>query len=124
MAAIRILASALCLAASCATAFADDPLPRAKPEDVGLSSERLARIGEVLKADIDAGRMFMNKVLRVRAALAAPSTPEPSGLHETGRCDPTTCRLCAAEVAVSEGRCPECGALAHREMLSKLAAPL
>jgi CubicO group peptidase (beta-lactamase class C family) len=57
MAAIRILASALCLAATCATAFADDPLPRAKPEEVGLSSERLARIGETLKADIDAGRI-------------------------------------------------------------------
>src|ERR1700754_2946065 len=56
MAAIRILASALCLAASCATAFADDPLPRAKPEEVGMSSERLARIGETLKADIAAGR--------------------------------------------------------------------
>src|ERR1700754_1109189 len=57
MAVIRILASALCLAATCATAFADDPLPRAKPEEVGLSSERLARIGETLKADIDAGRI-------------------------------------------------------------------
>src|ERR1043165_7694758 len=57
MAAIRIFASALCLVASCATALADDPLPRAKPEDVGLSSERLARIGEVLKADIEAGRI-------------------------------------------------------------------
>src|SRR5436305_12819737 len=57
MAAIRILASALCLATTCATAFADDPLPRAKPEEVGLSSERLARIGETLKADIEAGRI-------------------------------------------------------------------
>src|SRR5438445_1978090 len=57
MAAIRILASTLCLAATCLTAFADDPLPRAKPEEVGLSSERLARIGETLKADIDAGRI-------------------------------------------------------------------
>src|SRR3954464_2034961 len=57
MAAIRILASAFCLAATCATAFADDPLPRAKPEEVGLSSERLARIGETLPADIDAGRI-------------------------------------------------------------------
>src|SRR5437762_2639324 len=56
MAAIKFLATALCLLASTA-AFADDPLPRAKPEDVGLSSERLARIGEVLKADIDAGRI-------------------------------------------------------------------
>src|SRR5258707_746832 len=57
MVAIRILASALCLAASSIAAFADDPLPRAKPEEVGLSSERLARVGETLKADIDAGRI-------------------------------------------------------------------
>src|SRR5258708_35321777 len=57
MTAIRLLASALYLAASSITAFADDPLPRAKPEEVGLSSERLARIGETLKADIDAGRI-------------------------------------------------------------------
>src|SRR6478752_2384921 len=56
MVSIRILASTFCLLASSA-AFADDPLPRAKPEDVGLSSERLARIGEVLKADIAAGRI-------------------------------------------------------------------
>src|SRR5260370_21094943 len=54
MIAIRILAATLGLLASTA-AFADDPLPRAKPEDVGLSSERLARIGETLKADIAAG---------------------------------------------------------------------
>jgi CubicO group peptidase (beta-lactamase class C family) len=32
-----------------------EPLPRAKPEDVGMSSERLGRIGAALKADIDAG---------------------------------------------------------------------
>jgi CubicO group peptidase (beta-lactamase class C family) len=53
---IRILAATACLLASGA-AFAEDPLPRAKPEDVGLSSERLARIGTVLKADIEAGRI-------------------------------------------------------------------
>ena len=56
MVAIRILAATLCLMASTA-AFAEDPLPRAKPEDVGLSSERLARIGATLKADIEAGRI-------------------------------------------------------------------
>jgi CubicO group peptidase (beta-lactamase class C family) len=56
MAAIKILATTLCLVASTA-AFAEDPLPRAKPEEVGLSSERLARIGAVLKADVDAGRI-------------------------------------------------------------------
>ena len=52
----KILATTLYLLASGA-AFADEPLPRAKPEEVGLSSERLARIGETLKADIDAGRI-------------------------------------------------------------------
>ena len=56
MTTFRILAIALGLLASGA-AFADDPLPRAKPEDVGFSSERLARIGETLKADIEAGRI-------------------------------------------------------------------
>src|SRR6201995_4594945 len=62
MPALRIVATTLCLLA-CGAAFAGEPafaqesLPRAKPEDVGLSSERLARIGETLKADIDAGRI-------------------------------------------------------------------
>jgi CubicO group peptidase (beta-lactamase class C family) len=56
MPAFRILATTLCLLASGA-AFAEEPLPRAKPEEVGLSSERLARIGETLKADIEAGRI-------------------------------------------------------------------
>jgi CubicO group peptidase (beta-lactamase class C family) len=37
--------------------LAEDPLPRAKPEDVGISSERLAMIGTVLKQDIDDGRI-------------------------------------------------------------------
>jgi len=45
MVSIRIVAATLCVLASGA-AFADDPLPRAKPEEVGLSSERLARIAE------------------------------------------------------------------------------
>jgi CubicO group peptidase (beta-lactamase class C family) len=40
-----------------AAALAADPLPRAKPESVGMSSERLARIGEVLRADIERGRL-------------------------------------------------------------------
>jgi len=56
MTAIRILAATLCLMTSSA-AFAEDPLPRAKPEDVGMSSERLARIETTLKADIEAGRI-------------------------------------------------------------------
>jgi CubicO group peptidase (beta-lactamase class C family) len=52
---LRCLAAALCVLTSSA-AFAAD-LPRTKPEEVGMSSERLARIGEVLKADIAAGRI-------------------------------------------------------------------
>ena len=56
MLSFRILAAAFGLLA-CSAAFAADPLPRAKPEDVGLSSERLARISAVLKADIEAGRI-------------------------------------------------------------------
>ena len=56
MVSFRILPAAFGLLA-CSAAFAADPLPRAKPEDVGLSSERLARISAVLKADIEAGRM-------------------------------------------------------------------
>src|SRR3984893_8458424 len=56
MAAMKIFAPTLCLLASGA-ALAEDPLPRAKPEDVGLSSERLARIGATLNADIEAGRI-------------------------------------------------------------------
>src|SRR5215467_10058866 len=51
-----LFAGALCLLASTA-ALADDPLPRAKPEEVGISSERLARIDSVLKSDIEAGRI-------------------------------------------------------------------
>ena len=33
-----------------------DPLPRARPEEAGMSSDRLASIGSVLNADIAAGR--------------------------------------------------------------------
>jgi CubicO group peptidase (beta-lactamase class C family) len=56
MTGLRVLATSFCLLA-CGAAFAEEPLPRAKPEEVGLSSERLARIGETLKADIAAGRV-------------------------------------------------------------------
>src|ERR1700728_1387218 len=52
---LRLLATTLCFLVS-GIVFAAD-LPRAKPEEVGMSSERLARIAEVLKADIAAGRI-------------------------------------------------------------------
>jgi CubicO group peptidase (beta-lactamase class C family) len=38
-------------------AGAADPLRRAQPEEVGMSSERLARLGQVLSADVEAGRI-------------------------------------------------------------------
>jgi CubicO group peptidase (beta-lactamase class C family) len=38
-------------------AGAADPLPRAQPEEVGMSSERLARLHEVLEADVKSGRI-------------------------------------------------------------------
>src|SRR3954447_8033279 len=34
-----------------------DPLPRAKPEEVGVSSERLTKIETVIKADVENGRL-------------------------------------------------------------------
>jgi CubicO group peptidase (beta-lactamase class C family) len=40
-----------------APVMAEEPLPRAKPEDVGMSSERLARIATALNADIEHGRI-------------------------------------------------------------------
>jgi CubicO group peptidase (beta-lactamase class C family) len=46
-----ILAAAMC-ATACAQTASTDPLPRAKPEDVGMSSERLADVGKTLNADI------------------------------------------------------------------------
>jgi CubicO group peptidase (beta-lactamase class C family) len=40
-----------------AAALNGDPLPRAKPEEVGLSTERLNEIAKRLSADIEAGRI-------------------------------------------------------------------
>ncbi|MCE2998511.1 MAG: serine hydrolase domain-containing protein [Betaproteobacteria bacterium] len=44
---------ALACSLSAAPALANDPLPRARPESVGMSSERLARIGPVINAHIE-----------------------------------------------------------------------
>src|ERR1051325_3613595 len=55
---IRTLLFAATMAmATAGAAWAAPPLPIAKPEAVGMSPERLGRIGEVLKADIAAGRI-------------------------------------------------------------------
>lgn len=52
-----IVTTAIALLLLAAPALAADPLPRVKPEAVGLSSARLERIGAALKADVAAGRM-------------------------------------------------------------------
>src|SRR5450631_2212876 len=59
----RIIAAIIMAGSMCASANAQnattstDPLPRAKPEDVGMSSARLAEIGATLDADIARGQM-------------------------------------------------------------------
>ena len=40
-----------------ALADANRPLPTARPEEVGMSSERLARIGRIFRAEVEAGRL-------------------------------------------------------------------
>jgi CubicO group peptidase (beta-lactamase class C family) len=39
------------------TAQAADPLPRAKPEEVGMSSERLALVGRAINREVEAGQL-------------------------------------------------------------------
>jgi CubicO group peptidase (beta-lactamase class C family) len=39
------------------TALAADPLPRAKPEEVGMSSERLALVGRAINRGVEAGQL-------------------------------------------------------------------
>ncbi len=49
-----------------ATAYASDPLPRARPEDVGLSSERLQNLTTALKRYTDDGRVAGSVTLVAR----------------------------------------------------------
>jgi len=53
---VRASIVALCVSIAAPLAFAQ-PLPTAKPEQVGMSSERLARIAPLLKQEIEAGRL-------------------------------------------------------------------
>ena len=53
---LRTLTLLTLVLATAAHAQSADPLPRAKPEDVGISSGRLARIGQVLDQDVADGR--------------------------------------------------------------------
>ena len=57
--AIRTVSAAMMAGMMCCTANAQmsDPLPRAKPEEVGLSSQRLADIAKTLDADIARGQI-------------------------------------------------------------------
>jgi len=54
---VRAFVSAFVTLAVALPAFAADALPRATPESVGMSSARLARIGETLRADVEKGRI-------------------------------------------------------------------
>lgn len=59
MRSLPVVAAAALLAATLPTALlaADPPLPMAVPEAVGMSSDRLARIGSTIRGEIDAGRI-------------------------------------------------------------------
>jgi CubicO group peptidase (beta-lactamase class C family) len=57
-----ILAS-LCTAIACAAA---DPLPRVRPEAVGLSAERLARLTPILKSYVESGKLAGSVTLIAR----------------------------------------------------------
>jgi hypothetical protein len=52
----RAILLAAVLVAFVMPAWAQSPLPTAKPEDVGLSSQRLGRVAQMLKAQIELGR--------------------------------------------------------------------
>jgi CubicO group peptidase (beta-lactamase class C family) len=54
--------ASLCAAIACAA----DPLPRARPESVGLSTERLARLTPVLKSYVDSGQLAGSVTLIAR----------------------------------------------------------
>jgi CubicO group peptidase (beta-lactamase class C family) len=86
----RSLVLALLFSLLAAPLVGADGLPVATPEQVGLSSERLARIGAVLRADVERGRIPGAVVLVARKgriayleavgfrdkAAGAPMTPE------------------------------------------------
>ncbi|HEU4650663.1 MAG TPA: serine hydrolase domain-containing protein, partial [Croceibacterium sp.] len=54
-----------------ATAALGSELPAARPEQVGLSAERLERIGQTLRADVDRGRIPGAVVIVVRRGKVA-----------------------------------------------------
>ena len=65
MAALRYLAATFCLLASTAAAFAEDRCRAPSPEEVGLSSERLARIGETSEGRHRPRAAFLGAVIAI-----------------------------------------------------------
>src|SRR4029077_2211841 len=80
-----IVAAVLCCPAY---AFAAEALPRAKPEDAGMSAERLADIGKGLNAEIAGGQMRGGVVAAARRARSLFS--EASGYREKAAGAPMT----------------------------------
>ncbi len=78
-----LLRAVLLPMALCSGLLSAQPLPQAKPEEVGLSSERLARVGQWLQAEIDAKRVPGTVVMVVRQGKVAY-------LDVRGRQDPAT----------------------------------
>ena len=62
----RSAVAGVCLAALCALRLAAAPSVTTKPEDVGLSSERLARIGQMMQRHIAAGGISGGETLVAR----------------------------------------------------------
>lgn len=54
---MRFAITGLCIAALLVVPVVSEPLNKVKPEDVGMSSERLQRISQMIKRRIDAGEM-------------------------------------------------------------------
>lgn len=108
----RLLAGALLLTSLAATA---QPLPTAKPEDVGLSSERLQRIGAWARAEVEAKRIPGAVVMVARQGKVAyyeaigqqdPASPRAMGKDSLFRIYSMTKPLVsvAALMMVEEGK--------------------
>lgn len=108
----RLLAGALLFASLSAIA---QPLPTAKPEDVGLSPERLQRIGAWARAEVEAKRIPGAVVMVARQGKVAyyeaigqqdPASPRPMGKDSLFRIYSMTKPLVsvAALMMVEEGK--------------------
>jgi CubicO group peptidase (beta-lactamase class C family) len=105
----------VCTLALIATFALAEPLPTAKPQDVGLSAERLARIGTWVQGEIDAKRIPGAVVLVARNGKVAyyealgqqdPARPQPMGRDSIFRIYSMTKPLVsvAAMMMVEEGK--------------------